>query len=97
MAPCTSKDISCEVGIEAWQPEREPGGPEPCVSWSSARPITVTATIDGSTYSGTGTTGNLPFQLNILQLFDIDYKIVVQPAASWVDCNYTYSLNFVIP
>ena len=67
------------------------------ISWSSARPITVTATIDGSTYSGTGTTGNLPFQLNILQLFDIDYKIVVQPAASWVDCNYTYSLSFVIP
>ena len=67
------------------------------ISWSAALPITVTAEIDGTTYSGTGTNGNLPFQLNIIQLFDIDYKITVQPAATWVDCNYTYSLNFVIP
>ncbi|MCO4769060.1 MAG: hypothetical protein KDA24_03455 [Deltaproteobacteria bacterium] len=67
------------------------------ISWTSALPITVFADIDGTTYSGTGTSGSLPFQLNILQLFDIDYKITVSPAATWVDCNYTYTLNFVIP
>ena len=67
------------------------------ISWTSALPITVFADIDGTTYSGTGTSGTLPFQLNILQLFDIDYKITVSPAATWVDCNYTYTLNFLIP
>ncbi len=67
------------------------------ISWTSALPITVIADIDGTIYSGTGTSGTLPFQLNIIQLFNIDYKITVQPAATWVDCNYTYTLNFVIP
>jgi len=67
------------------------------ISWTSALPITVFADIDGTTYSGTGTSGTLPFQLNIIQLFNIDYKITVSPAATWVDCNYTYTLNFVIP
>ena len=67
------------------------------ISWNSALPVTVFADIDGTTYSGTGTSGTLPFQLSIIQLFDIDYKITVSPAATWVDCNYTYTLNFVIP
>ena len=67
------------------------------ISWSASAPIAVSAVIDGTPYSSSGTSGSISFNLSILQLFDVDYRITVQPLASWSNCNYTYTLNFLIP
>ena len=67
------------------------------ISWSSTVPISVTAQIDGTNYSGAGTNGAIGFNLGIFQLFDVDYKVTVQPIASWAGCSNSYTLNFVIP
>jgi len=87
------------------------GLPQNCgdgeISWTSVESVTVTLEIDGllsnPTYSGTGTSGSIPFTLGILDIFDVDYTVIVQPNASYVPsptdgvCTYDYSLNFLIP
>ena len=67
------------------------------ISWTSALPISVTAVVDGTPHSGSGTSGTITFGLSIFQLFDVEYRVTVQPLATWTNCNYTYNLNFVIP
>ena len=67
------------------------------VSWTAAAPISVTIVVDGTPYSSSGTTGSIPFSLSILQLFNVDYEVTVQPLSAWTNCNYTYTLNFLIP
>jgi hypothetical protein len=67
------------------------------ISWSSTVPIPVAANVDGTVYSGTGNNGSVTFSLSIFQLFDVDYRITVQPLASWVNCNNSYTLNMLIP
>ncbi|HCP46200.1 MAG TPA: hypothetical protein DIU15_09170, partial [Deltaproteobacteria bacterium] len=72
------------------------------ISWTANQPITVTADIDGQTYTSTGNTGSLPFSLALTEIFDIEYLIVVEPASSFVptadgQCTYDYTLNFEIP
>ena len=46
---------------------------------------------------GSGTSGTTAFQLDLLQLFDVDYRIIVQPTVAWTDCSNSYSLSFSIP
>jgi hypothetical protein len=77
------------------------------VSWTAVEPVTVSLEIDGllntPTYAGTGTSGALPFTLDILDIFDVDYTVIVTPNASYMPspsdgaCNYDYTLNFLIP
>jgi hypothetical protein len=69
--------------------------------------VTVSLEIDGllsnPTYTGTGTSGNIPFSLSVLDIFDVDYMVTVEPNASYMPspsdgvCTYDYSLNFLIP
>jgi len=77
------------------------------ISWTSVESVTVTLEIDGllsaPTYSGTGTSGSIPFTLGILDIFNVDYIVTVTPNASYMPspsdgvCTYDYSLNFLIP
>ena len=73
------------------------------ISWSSTSPIQVSLNIDGNAIAtGVGTNGSEDFTLSLLQLFDVEYSIVVQPTATWIPdssgaCGPTYSLSFDIP
>ena len=77
------------------------------ISWTSVQPISVSLEIDGllsnPTYTASGTSGSLPFSLSVLDIYDVDYHVVVQPLASFLPmpatglCTYTYNLNFLIP
>jgi hypothetical protein len=67
------------------------------ITWTASQPIQVIAYIDGAVYAGSGSSGSIQFNLSIIQLFDIEYEIVVTPLATWSNCNYSYTLNFVIP
>ncbi len=69
------------------------------ISFSSPGPfpIQVTAYVGNTPYSGSGNQGNLTFQLALWDLFDIDYRVIVEPMFVWQDCNSTYNLSFTIP
>ena len=97
-------DTGLTSNVAAWLAFLSSGGtglPSSCqagsVSFTSNRPISVTVDIDGDVHAASGTSGNIPFSLAITQLFNIDYRITVQPMVAWTDCNHTYTLNFVIP
>jgi hypothetical protein len=76
------------------------------ISWTAVNSVTVSLEIDGllsnPTYTGSGTSGNIPFTLSVLDIFNVDYLVTVQPNASYMPspsgvCTYDYSLNFLIP
>jgi len=78
------------------------------ISWTSSQPIDVSIEIDGilnaSSWSDSGITGSFPFTLGILDIFSVDYEIVVRPTASWAwtptasgVCEPAYQLNLEIP
>jgi len=73
------------------------------ISWSSAQPILIEVQVDGSQVaSGSGTGDTINFTLNLGQIFDVDYRIIVRPFASWLPtvsgtCEPSYTVNFQIP
>jgi len=76
---------------------------EGSISWDAPQPVQVSVYIDGDLVAtGIGTNETEDFTLNLIQLFDVDYSIVVQPTTSWVPdpggtCGPTYTLDFEIP
>ena len=76
---------------------------EGSISWSSAQPVQVSVYIDGDLIAtGIGANETETFTLNLFQLFNVDYTIVVQPTTSWVPdaggtCGPSYTLDFDIP
>jgi hypothetical protein len=96
-------DTDLTTNVAAWLAFLASGNglPSSCttgtVGWTASQPISVTAYVDGQPYSGSGSSGTLAFTLGIFQLFDIEYRVVVQPLATWTNCNYTYTLTFYIP
>ncbi len=73
------------------------------ISWNSTVPIQVSMYIEGDLIAtGIGSNETETFQLNLFQLFDVDYTIVVEPTASWIPdptgvCGPSYTLEFDIP
>ena len=67
------------------------------IAWNASQGIRVTANVDGTPHSGQGAGGVLNFTLSMWQLFDVDYRVIVEPLVNWSNCNYNYTLNFEIP
>jgi hypothetical protein len=69
------------------------------MSWSATYPIQVTLDVDGSTYSGQGTSGTVNWNLSLQQIIGVDYELIVQPLTAWSGppCDYNYTINFTIP
>ncbi|MCP4869983.1 MAG: hypothetical protein GY898_14825 [Proteobacteria bacterium] len=102
-----SFDTNLSSNTAAWAIILLGGVPSGCgegeISWSSSVAVQVSMYIEGDLVAtGIGTNETVDFALNLTQLFDVDYDIVVQPTASWVPdpsgtCGPSYTLNFEIP
>ena len=67
------------------------------ISYTSNHQISVTLYVDGMPYSSMGYSGNINFTLSLWDLFGIDYRVIVEPIGTWIDCDHTYTLTMSIP
>ena len=67
------------------------------VSFTATQPIQVTVWVEDTPYVDSGTSGTVSFQLSQWELFDTDYRVVVEPLSGWVGCIDEYTLTFDIP